>query len=190
MILGVLSDTHGQVRRAQAAIRLLRRLGATSFVHCGDICGQGVIDAFVGLRAWLVCGNCDDESPAIARYAESLGLVYSDVKPLRIELDGRTVLVFHGHESAFSRLLWDVEEGRGDLGSPAGAPPVYVLHGHTHVARDVRVGSCRVVNPGALHRAGVFTVATIDLAADDVKFWQVQDRAGDTAPPVSYQPTP
>jgi hypothetical protein len=187
MLVGVLSDTHGQVRRTHAAIRLLRRLGARAFIHCGDVCGQGVLDAFVGLRAWLVCGNCDDDSPAISRYAESLNLVFALEKPLTVELEGRTLLVFHGHEAAFARLVWAAEDAPAAAAPPVGdGRPTYVLHGHTHVARDVRRGAYRVVNPGALHRAGVFSVATIDLASDEVKFWQVHDCAGDSAPPVPY----
>jgi predicted phosphodiesterase len=61
------------------------------------------------------------------------------------------------------------------------------LHGHTHVARDERLGPLRVINPGALQRAAVHTVATLDLRTDQVGFWRVDDARSD-ATPVAYRP--
>jgi predicted phosphodiesterase len=67
------------------------------------------------------------------------------------------ILVFHGHEPGFARAL-------GTQGAD------YVLHGHTHVTRDERIGKTRIINPGALCRAAKKTVATLDLAADVLTF--------------------
>jgi predicted phosphodiesterase len=49
----------------------------------------------------------------------------------------------------------------------------YLLHGHTHVKRDERVGRTRVINPGALHRAREKTVAVLDTATDMLTFLTV-----------------
>jgi predicted phosphodiesterase len=49
----------------------------------------------------------------------------------------------------------------------------YLLHGHTHVRRDERVGKTRVINPGALHRAAEKTVALLDLAADRLEYLRI-----------------
>lgn len=166
MILGVLSDSHGQHRRTANALRLLKTLGAEAFVHCGDICGDRVIDQFTGLRAWLIPGNCDQVERATVLYAATLGVKLEFEKPLVLDLAGRRIAVFHGHEAAFARLL---------DGAPRSPSYDYVLHGHTHQPRDERVGRYRVVNPGALHRAAVYTAATIDLKQDAVSHWIVTD---------------
>ncbi len=166
MILGVLSDTHGHHRRTANALRILKAVGAETFVHCGDICGDRVIDQFTGLKAWLVPGNCDEIERATVLYAATIGVKLELEKPLVLKLAGRQVAVFHGHEAAYARLFEEPNSG-----------PEYdfVLHGHTHEPRDERVGKYRVVNPGALHRAAVHTVATIDLKTDTVSHWIVTD---------------
>ena len=49
----------------------------------------------------------------------------------------------------------------------------YLLHGHTHVRRDERVGKVRIINPGALHRAREKTVAVLDTDTDRLTFVRV-----------------
>lgn len=187
MILGLLSDTHGQRQRARLAVRLLQERGATAFVHCGDVGGAGVLEELAGLRAWVVWGNVDDPTAGLVRFAESLGVTVAREVPLRIELDGRVLGVGHGHEPVFSRLetFADQRDARLLRGPWQGCH--YVLHGHTHVPRDERVGPLRFINPGALHRASPPTVATLDLATDTVGFWQVFDDPA-KPPPTRYHP--
>ena len=36
-MVGILSDSHGQVQRTRTAIELLQKAGATEFIHCGDV---------------------------------------------------------------------------------------------------------------------------------------------------------
>ena len=166
-------------------MRLLRRLGAEALIHCGDVGGADVLEQIAGGRTWVVCGNTDCPDDELVRYAESLGLAVTHTGPLRLELDGRALAVFHGHEGRFARLIGETLK-RGVV--PAGFGHCdYVLHGHTHVARDEHIGPLRIINPGALHRAAVHTVATLDLRAGRVKFWRVFDEADDAAP-VAYQP--
>ncbi len=186
MIIGVLSDTHGQVQRAANAVALLGRLGAEAYVHCGDIGGAEVLDQFVGLPAHFVLGNTDYPDASLVRYGRQLELNIVEQAPLRLELGGKLLLVFHGHEAGFQRLLG----ARMEQGAPLRefGDVAYVLHGHTHTAREVLVGSVRVVNPGALQRALVYSVATIDLARDDVQFWHVFDDPGETEP-MRFRPS-
>ncbi|TWT42340.1 phosphodiesterase [Phycisphaerae bacterium RAS1] len=173
MILGVLSDSHGRVDRVETALKLLDEKGATALVHCGDIGDERVFEALSGRRAWFVWGNCDIPDPALARYAASLGLTAPTGAPTFIEADGKQIAVFHGHESAFERLVAELERG-GDGSAALGRSIHYLLHGHTHVAKDVRVGRVRIVNPGALKRAAAYTVATLDAAADVVRHWVIE----------------
>ena len=184
MILGILSDTHGQRLRTATAIRLLQQVGAEAFVHCGDVGGAGVLTELVGLQIWLVSGNSDGPDSSLERYTESVGLTVAREVPLRLELGGRSIVVFHGHEAQFAHFCSRMLEsgGRG----PEMGKWDYVLHGHTHVPRDQRIGSVRIINPGALHRAPSYTVATLDLSSDTLKFWQVLDDASQTPPTQWY----
>ncbi len=185
MILGLLSDTHGRRQITAAALRLLQQLGAEAFVHCGDVGGPEMLDEFAGLRAWVLYGNMDDMDTARRCDTEEGGLTIGLRGPLRFELDGRALAVFHGHEAEFARWM-DALDTKGTL-PPGGGRCAYILHGHTHRIRDVRVGAVRIINPGALYRAAFHTVATLDLGSDTVEFWQVNDE-GRAGRPVRYKP--
>ncbi len=161
MVLGILSDSHGDAGATARAIALLKRQGAVRIVHCGDICGEDVLAEFVGHDVTFVWGNCDSQSAAMRRYVQSLGLAWPEGRA-ELDIDGRRIAVYHGHE-------------RGFAGAIEGGHFHYVLHGHTHVYADSRVNGCRVVNPGALHRAAVKTVALLDVAADNVTFLRLDD---------------
>ena len=51
-----------------------------------------------------------------------------------------------------------------------GRRPDYLLSGHSHVAADRREGGTRRINPGALHEAEAYSVALLDLGADELRF--------------------
>lgn len=156
MILGILSDSHGDAVRTARAVKLLDEERAEAFVHCGDVGGEAVLNELTGLKAWFVWGNCDCPDASLERYVRSLNLPIPDGVPLRLELDGKRIAVFHGHEREMDHF------------DPAEFD--YVLHGHTHLCRDERVGQTRIINPGALHRAKEHTVATLDLSSDALAF--------------------
>ncbi len=160
MLIGILSDNHDHPKRVARALALLDALGAEAFFHCGDLGGQRVLDQFVGRRLWFVWGNTDDPPPGVEAFLRTVGLPLP-VAPLRVELAGKRIILCHGHEPEFARVVL--------------APDAdYLFHGHTHVRDDRRVGRCRIINPGALHRADPRTVATLDLATDDLRFHVVE----------------
>ena len=181
MILGVLSDTHGQRQRTATALCLLERVGADAFVHCGDVGGEGVLDELAGRRVWLVWGNTDDPDGGLEAYARSLGLEVGNPAPLRLELDGRALAVFHGHETRFARLMAHLHK-TGSLPPDFGSCD-YVLHGHTHAVADTRVGLLRVLNAGAVFRAAIPSVATLDLRTDELRVWPLDT----TTPPRPHR---
>jgi len=159
VLIAILSDSHGRVPAVRRALAVLEPLRPAAYFHCGDVGGEDVFDEFVGKKLWFVWGNTDSPDARLRAYLKTVGLPCPD-GPVRVELDGRSIAVFHGHERQFERALLcpDVD---------------YILHGHTHVRADYRVGAARVINPGALHRASVRTVATLDLAADELRFHEV-----------------
>ncbi|MBI5865171.1 MAG: metallophosphoesterase family protein [Planctomycetes bacterium] len=183
----ILSDTHGHAARCGAAVTLLKRLGAETFVHCGDVGGAAVLDKLAEFRCWSVWGNTDIEEPPLERYAETLGLHVPRRLPARVEMGTHSIAVFHGHEHAFFHLVSLLEQD-----NLAGADAILggartVCYGHTHRAAVTKVGGVRFVNPGALHRAAPFSVATLDLETDAVEHWIIDDRAEPTSRPRRYR---
>jgi predicted phosphodiesterase len=51
--------------------------------------------------------------------------------------------------------------------------PDYLLFGHFHIASDATFGGVRCINPGALANADSFSVAVLDLASDDLRFFEI-----------------
>lgn len=156
MKLGILSDSHGRVEMVRRALAELDAAGTQVFVHCGDVGGLDVLDELAGRRAWFVWGNTDEPRPFWRPHVAELGLPWPD-GPVELALAGRSIGVYHGHERAFREALRDA---RFD----------YLLHGHTHQRDDYREGPMRVINPGALHRVALPTVAVLDLERDDLRF--------------------
>ena len=159
MLIGIMSDSHGNAAMVKRAFALFDSLGVRAFFHCGDVGGQSVLDEFVGRPIWFVWGNTDWAAPGTNTFLSTTGLPVPQV-PTRVTLAGKSIAMCHGHERIFVKL-----SRRPDAD--------YLFSGHTHVPSDTRVGECRLINPGALHRACPPTVAALDLARDDLQFHEV-----------------
>ncbi len=162
MLVGILSDSHNNCQRVRAAAGLFGKLGVGHVIHCGDVGGEGVFTELLGTPLTFVWGNTDLMDRALFGYLQGVGIAVPDTIPVRVELDGKRFAVFHGHEGGFheaqSRLAVD-----------------YLLHGHTHMARDDRTDGKRIINPGALTRATPTTVATLDTDSDELTFHRILD---------------
>ena len=156
-VIGILSDSHGQAERTELGLTMLEEAGAELFLHLGDLGSDAVVDRLVGRHARIVLGNVDP--PDIGRYASLVDVVV-DHPTIRLEVAGRRVGATHGHlTNELDRLMT--------------ARPHYLLHGHTHVARDERIGGTRVLNPGALQRAAVWSVAILEPGADRFEILEI-----------------
>jgi putative phosphoesterase len=161
MLVGILSDSHGQHLVVRQAMALFDELGVTHVIHCGDVGGVGVFDELVGRPCTFVWGNMDAIDGSLFSYLKTVGLPAPEEIPTTLTLDGKTFAVFHGHERGFQAAL-------------AGLDVDYIIHGHTHVARDSRRGSTRIINPGALKHARPKTVATLDTTTDELTFHEIR----------------
>jgi putative phosphoesterase len=180
-----MSDTHGRAELTAVALDVLRSAGAQVFIHCGDVGGESVLDRLATVQAHFVWGNTDEPDAALIAYVRALGLSLPGAPPLRLNLGQKSIAVFHGHELEFARLAQLADSV--DLGPFRRlAAADYVLFGHRHVPYDRRCGSVRVINPGAIHRAHVRTVATLDPARDLLRFWVVDPARPATMPPREW----
>jgi putative phosphoesterase len=162
MVIGILSDTHDRPSATAAGLAALREAGATLFIHCGDIGGEEILELLADNHpAVCVWGNTDVDRVELSRYAAKLGIdcrgEFAD-----LEFDGKKIAVTHGDDV---RLMQRATGGQ---------QYDYLLHGHTHVARDWRLGRLRIINPGALYRAAKKTVAILDTRTDAVKYLTVE----------------
>jgi uncharacterized protein len=124
LVIGLISDTHGQVRAtvhdALAGVSLI--------LHAGDVCGDEVLDELSLIAPVVaVAGNCD--APGDPRLVQ------------RVErtIGGVTIHVSHGHELGVpnaDKLL-------------AAYDARVLVFGHTHRPLIHHAGERLVINPGA-----------------------------------------
>lgn len=155
--VGIVSDTHEDVRMILKAVALFKSRAPAIVIHCGDIISPPVLERFAGLPLKLVFGNNDGERSGLKKKCSDLG--FSEiVDTLTFEHAGKRFFVNHGTSSrtideAVTSQLYD-----------------YVLHGHTHTPRNDLVGRTRIVNPGALFAAERYTVAFLEPTSGSVEF--------------------
>lgn len=156
MRLGIISDTHDQLVRTLCAVSRLEAEGAEALVHCGDLTRPDIVHACGGIGpSYFVLGNNDFDEAGLRAAIEAIGGTFLGLGG-EFALQGKRIAVTHGDSAShFRRLLR--------------AAPDYLLFGHTHVLMDERDGPTRQINPGALHRAAVWTVALLDLETDKMR---------------------
>jgi putative phosphoesterase len=167
MRVGLLSDTHDSVKNTCAAAALFRREGVSTLLHGGDVCGPAAVEPLHGFTVTFARGNAE-RIDALSAAVEALYGPGHLARWHSLLLDGYQVALLHGHEEAFlGRLIRSGEYA-------------YVIHGHTHRRADRRIGSTRVINPGALGgiRREPRSVCILDLATAQARFFEVSGTAG------------
>ena len=144
-----MSDSHGDVDAAAAAVRLCRREGVDRVIHCGDITTPAVITLLEGYEVHWVLGNCDFDRDGLEQAMLRAGHRCHGEAGV-VEVAGLRLAFTHGHRTAQLEALW--RDPANDL----------VLHGHSHQPRNAGVGRRRLLNPGALHRAAPTTLMLLD----------------------------
>ena len=156
MQIAVLSDTHSRYQTVERALGILQARKVNFIIHCGDIEDADAVWLFHGFTTHFVFGNSDLDRTALRQAIHGIGETLHE--PFGdIELDGVRLAFTHGDDK---RLLQDLEQsGRYD----------FVFHGHTHQAKEHRVGRTRIINPGALHRAYPKTAALLDTTTNKLE---------------------
>ena len=166
MRIGIVSDSHGEIDRLRGALDIFEIHDAQAIVHCGDIGSAKCIEllADAPCDVYMVAGNMDRHVERLAALARGRGIHFG-WEVIEVPLaDGRCLVATHGHDA---NILGELIRGRQFP---------YVCHGHTHRARDERIGAVRVINPGALRSPKDPrhpTAALLDTDAETVEFLDV-----------------
>jgi len=149
MKIGIVSDTHNNIEIAEKAIKILKQSNVDMVVHAGDITSPKMLRLFKDFRCKFVLGNGDIDDEALNNEAAKLGFGTIE-SSCTIEAAGKKIIVFHGN---------DVPQFRAAMAS---GEYDYVIKGHTHMFENYLSGTTRVINPGALYGADVFSIAILD----------------------------
>ncbi|MBR9675646.1 YfcE family phosphodiesterase [Candidatus Woesearchaeota archaeon] len=155
----ILSDTHEHVEVLKKALKKIKKLKPELIIHLGDLICPPMLDFFKDYKDFrLVFGNCDGEKQGLRAKAKAYG--WDEPKEfLNFEFENKKFFAAHQPHKTESAI----ETQRYD----------YVLHGHTHNARDEKNGKTRIINPGALYWTKKYTFASLNPKTDELKFIKV-----------------
>ena len=158
MLIGLMSDTHNNRPGMHYALDIFRALGIRVILHAGDLISAELLEEFKDFSLFLSFGNGDDPF-YISTKAERLSERFECEEMLDLNLADKRIFMIHGDHR--SELEKRITSGGYD----------YVIHGHSHRFRDEKVGSTRVINPGAMggRFVGEKSFATLDLIKDELQ---------------------
>jgi hypothetical protein len=151
MRIGVVSDTHNNLKNVARIVELFNDARVDRVIHTGDITQAKTIHAFAALDAplWGVFGNNDQERDALDAAIAQHGFRFAE-PPLELVWHERRIVVVHDPR---------------DLEAALSPQHHLALHGHTHHHRFERSQSQLIFNPGecAGHLEGYNAVGVVDL---------------------------
>lgn len=157
MKIGVVCDTHNNVKNVNRIVELFNEAKVDRVIHTGDITKGTTLDLFGILECPLfgVFGNNDVEREGLDASIAYHGFVFQD-PPLRLNWYERSILVVHD-PGMLDQLDLDDSE--------------LVLHGHTHLIREERTSERLIFNPGecAGQMRGYNAIGVVDLTNLEVE---------------------
>ena len=157
MRIGVVSDTHNNLRNVARIVELFNEANVDLVVHTGDITQAKTLDVLADLSSPLVgvFGNNDQERESLNNAIAAHGFKFQD-PPYEVEWASRRIVIVHDPAELEGVLTPD-----HDL----------ALHGHTHLQRIENRSSQLVFNPGecAGHMAGLNAIGIVELDSMEPK---------------------
>ncbi len=151
MRIGIVSDTHNNLRNVARIVELFNAARVDRIIHTGDITQAKTLEVFRHLDAPMygVFGNNDQERDALVDAIARNGFVFQD-PPFELVWHERRIIVVH-----------DPLELDGHLNKTHHL----ALHGHTHLYRHERRHGSLIFNPGecAGHMPGYNAIGVLDL---------------------------
>ncbi len=154
MLIGIISDTHDNISRTKVAIERLNREHVDLVLHAGDFIAPFMIEILKDLKSPMigVFGNNDGDRNALIRKCSTYSHLSLPGYFARLEKEGFTIALFHGHNRDLLQSL--IDGNNFDL----------IVTGHTHKADISKAGKTLVVNPGEVcgYLTGKSTFALVD----------------------------
>ena len=159
MRVGVVSDTHNNIKNIEKIIKLFNFEKVELVIHTGDISSAKALDKFSDLNCNLigVFGNNDRNEIGIEAAAQRNNFQFQE-PPKLVNLNLKKIAIFHEPDFIDDFLLKNKEI---DI----------VVHGHTHRYRNEVRNGVMIFNPGEC--AGMFTgtnaIGILDLKKLETK---------------------
>ena len=136
MLVGVVSDTHNNIKNIKKIIYLFNEEQVDLVIHTGDISKASTLEIFSNLNSPLVgvFGNNDRIEEGLKEVCEVYDFNFQE-PPLSLTLENKKVAVFHEPE-LIEGYIKDHQDT--DL----------ILYGHTHRYKEEKVGDIIYFNPG------------------------------------------
>ncbi len=159
MLIGVVSDTHNNLKNIDQIISLFNKEGVEVVIHTGDIANAKALRKFSLLSSNLVgvYGNNDRNEIGLEEEAKKYSFDF-DPPPKIIKLSNKKIAIFHEPELIEATLAKNLDI---DI----------VLHGHTHRYKEVYLNNTLIFNPGesAGMLKGKNALGVIDLSNMNIK---------------------
>lgn len=153
MLVGVVSDTHNNLKNIDQIISLFNDKEIQLVIHTGDITNAKSLDKFSKLNANLigVYGNNDKNEAGLENIATKNNFQFQE-PPKLITLFNRNIAIFHEPDSIDDFLIVNRDI---DI----------VLHGHTHRYRNEIEKDVLFFNPGesAGMQTGMNSIGLVNL---------------------------
>ncbi len=132
--IGIISDTHDNCDALKEVVEIFRKEGVEFIIHAGDIIAPFTAKILEesGIDYRGVFGNNDGEREFMKKVTNNK----ISTNLLELEIFGKRFFVIHN--------LAEVE------GIQYANYYDYVIHGHTHIPEEKRIGKTTVINPGEL----------------------------------------
>ncbi len=160
MKIAVISDTHDNKSAIIEAFRKIEAKGIRLTFHLGDIISPFVSDFIREVYSGdlvAILGNNDGEKFFLKKKFEINGFELKELKPVKMELEGRKILLMHEPVEVDSLA----KSGDFDI----------ILYGHLHKIDRRKVGNTLILNPGEAcgYLTGKRSFAVIDLETLDAE---------------------
>lgn len=159
MRIGVVSDTHNNLKNIDKIISLFNREKVSLAIHTGDIASAKSLERFSNLKCFLVgvYGNNDRNELGIKEVAKKHTFNFQE-PPKLLSLSNRNIAIFHEPDCIDSFIF---DNKNIDV----------VLHGHTHRYRNEIKDGVLYFNPGesAGMQKGKNAIGILNLSSLETK---------------------
>lgn len=158
MLIGIMSDSHDNLRAIASAVRFFNDEKVFSVLHAGDLVAPFTYKEMkkLNMPVHIIFGNNDGDRLGLKKiYGEKI-----HIPPYKIKMAGKKILLIHEPDN----IAAIADSGHFDL----------IVYGHTHEV-DIREEETLLVNPGECGGwvTGNSTVAVWDTESNEIEIVEI-----------------